>query len=124
MKKLKVLLKRKKIVLLLFIPFMLAMQCEDDTLNSGFETEYIIHNDSSTDLIFFTELDTQIPIESKTSYSFASDLNQTTDAIKPSDSFVFTQVKLFKEEDGSFILVYEPSYFLTAFHQITWRALI
>lgn len=98
--------KTKKILLFLLLPLIVATTCDDDDLNSGFETEYFIQNDSSIDLIFLTELDTQITIESQSSVGLTSNLNQTTDAITPSESFTFTRVKLYKEEDDNFILVY------------------
>lgn len=106
MKNLKKLFKEKTLLLLL-LPLIVATTCEDDDLNSGFETEYIIQNNSSINLILITELDTQITIESKTSYNFNSALNQTTDSISPSESFIFSNIKLYKAENGNFILVYD-----------------
>ncbi|WP_296314871.1 hypothetical protein [Winogradskyella sp. UBA3174] len=37
----------------------------------------------------------------------ASDLNDTTDPITPSESFIFSNIKLFKTVDANYILTYD-----------------
>jgi len=84
----------KKVFLLLLLPLLVATTCEDDDLSSGFESQYIIQNDSSTDLILFTEGGGQLPVASQSNLQFASDLNQATEPISPSESFAFSNIKL------------------------------
>lgn len=97
----------KKIFLLLLLPLIVATTCEEDDLNSGFETEYIIQNDSSIDLILLQEGGFQTTIENGTSFLLASDLNQETNSINPSETFAFNTIKLYKTENDNFILAYK-----------------
>lgn len=97
----------KKIFLLLLLPLIVATTCEEDDLNSGFETEYIIQNDSSIDLILLQEGGFQTTIENGTSFLLASDLNQETNSINPSETLAFNTIKLYKTENDNFILAYK-----------------
>ena len=106
MKKLKNVFKVKKIFLILLFPLIVATQCEDDDLNSGFETQYMIQNDSNIDLILFTEGGGQLPVASQSDLRVTSDLSQTTDPISPSESFIFSHIKLYKIENDNFIIAY------------------
>ncbi|WP_299123597.1 hypothetical protein [uncultured Winogradskyella sp.] len=101
--------KIKRLYILLLLPLIVATQCDDDDLSSGFETEYIIQNDTSLDLILFTEGGGQLPVASQSDLSVASDLNQTTDPISPSESFIFSNIKLYKMENDNFILAYQQN---------------
>ncbi len=102
--------KVKRLFLVLLLPLIVATQCDDDDLsNSGFETQYIIQNDSSIDLILFTDGGGQLPVESESFLRVASDLNDTTDPITPSESFIFSNIKLYKVVDANFILTYEQN---------------
>jgi len=96
----------KKIYLLLLLPLLVATTCEDDDVNSGFETQYIIQNDSSTDLILFTEGGGQLPIASQNELFVASDLNNDANPISPAESAIFSTIKLYEIIDEDFILVY------------------
>ncbi|WP_400077934.1 hypothetical protein [Winogradskyella sp. R77965] len=102
----KKLVKIKKLYVLLLLPLIVATQCEDDDINSGFETEYIIQNDSSIDLILFSESNMQFPIDSQSNLVVGSNLNQITEPILPTESFVFNNIKLYKMVDDNFILAY------------------
>jgi len=100
------LIKVKRRYLLFLLPLIVATQCEEDELSSGFQTEYIIQNDSNTNLILFREGFEQVVIESTSNYQLGSELNQTTNEIAPSESLVFNSVKLYIEENENFILIY------------------
>lgn len=103
----KKLFKVKRLFIVLILPLIVATTCDDDSdINSGFETQYIIQNDSSIDLILFTEAGGQLPVASQSEFRVASDLNNTTDPITPSESFVFSNIKLYKMVDSDFILTY------------------
>jgi hypothetical protein len=105
----KTLFKIKRLYLILLLPLIVATQCEDDDINSGFETEYIIQNDSDIALILFTEGGGQLPVASQSNLFVASNLNQTTNSITPSESNIFSNIKLYKMENDNFILVYEQN---------------
>lgn len=97
----------KKIFLILLLPLIVATTCEEDDLSSGFETEYIIENNSSINLILIQEENFQITIESGSSLTLASDLNQETNPISPNETFTFNSIKLYKKENDNFILAYK-----------------
>lgn len=104
----KRLFKVKRLFLVLLLPLIVATQCDDDDLsNSGFETQYIIQNDSSIDLILFTDGGGQLPVASQSDFRVASDLNNTTNPITPAESFIFSNIRLYKMVDANFILTYE-----------------
>ena len=89
------------------LPLIVAVTCEEDDLVSGFETEYILQNDSSLDLIFFPEGSSKFTIESKSNLTIAIDLNQNTNPITPSETFTFSSIELYKSENNNFIQVYK-----------------
>jgi hypothetical protein len=97
--------KLKRLPLLLLLPVLLATTCEDDN-STGFETTYYIQNDASEDLFFLTEVNDFILIESQSTFQLGSDLNSETEAIPPTESFIFSEIKLYKMLDDNFILVY------------------
>ena len=103
------LLKIKKIYLLLLFPLVVATQCEDDLPLSGFETEYLIQNDSSTDLILITESNQLMDINSQSSLQIGSSLNSETSAIIPSESYLFGEINLYKLENENYVLVYSQN---------------
>ncbi len=106
----KRLFKVKRLFLVLLLPLIVATTCDDDdNINSGFESQYIIQNNSSIDLILFTEGGGQLPVASQSEFRVASDLNNTTDPITPSESFIFSNIKLYKMADSDFILTYEQN---------------
>lgn len=58
----------KKIFLALLLPLLMATQCdEDDDGLISYQTDYTIQNNTSVDLIFLTEDNQQIVIDSETS---------------------------------------------------------
>ncbi|MBO3116465.1 hypothetical protein J4050_06885 [Winogradskyella sp. DF17] len=96
----------KKISVILFLfPFLLAMQCEADE-NSGFETTYYIENSTGIDLFYLTASNNFINVPEDGIITLASELNSETLPIPPSQSLVFNSIKLYKNENESFILVY------------------
>ena len=99
----------KKFVLVLLAPFLMATQCEDDFDNSGFETSYLIQNNSNTDLFLLDETDSFTLIKANAILTIATALNLTTHPIKPSESLIFTGVSLYKKENDDFILSYRQS---------------
>lgn len=98
----------KRIFLLLLVPFFMATQCEDDE-NSGFETSYIIENNSSSKLFFLENGELFKSLEIQSNITIGSELNSETSPIEPSASLIFNEIKLYKEEDDNFILVYEQN---------------
>ena len=99
----------KRLLVLLFAPLLMATQCEDDFDNSGFETSYIIQNDSNTVLFLLNGEETFIEIQRQSELNFGSDLNSETNPIAPSESLVFDEIKLYKKENENFIFVYGQS---------------
>lgn len=102
-------IKAKRFLLILLAPFLMATQCEDDFNDSGFETTYLIENDTSIDLFLLREDNSFEVIVARSSQSIGSELNSETSPIVPSESFVFSNLKLYKSEDDNFILVYEQN---------------
>ena len=94
---------------MLLFPLVVATQCDDDLENSGFETEYVLQNDSSIDLLLLTDGGVLKEIESLSNFSVGSELNQVTNSILPSESYVFNGIKFYKKEASDFILVYEQA---------------
>jgi hypothetical protein len=94
----------KKIYLILLFPFLVATQCEEEY--SGFETSYLVYNDSSIDLFWLTEENRFIEIESQSTVSLGSTLNSETSSIVPSEAFVFYSVRLYSKVNDDYILVY------------------
>lgn len=94
----------KKIYLIFLLPFLVATQCEEE--NTGFETNYLIQNNSSIDLLLLTEGDRFLEIESQSTVSIGSALNSETSPIPPSESIVFSNVKLYATDNYNFILVF------------------
>jgi hypothetical protein len=105
----KRIIKIKKIFLLLLVPLLMATQCDDDLDNSGFETTYFIQNDSSFDLFLLSEGDAFVEIESQSVKSIGSALNSATSSIVPSESYAFSNIKLYKMDQSNFILAYEQT---------------
>ena len=84
----------------------MATTCADDFDNSGFETTYFIKNDSSTDLFILSDGDRLIAVGAQSTLSIGSDLSAATEPIVPSESSIFSEIKLYKMENEDFILVY------------------
>ena len=105
----KKIFKVKRLFLLLLLPLLVATTCDDDNIDSGFETKYIIQNDSSIDLILFTEGGGQLPVASLSELLVTTDLNRETEPIPPEESFIFNNIKLYKMVDSNFILAYEQN---------------
>ncbi|NNK73181.1 MAG: hypothetical protein HKO94_08305 [Flavobacteriaceae bacterium] len=96
----------KKTLLFFLIPFLFAFQCDDDLENSGFETSYIIQNNSTVELFLLNEANSFVEIESQSNSSVGSTLNSETSPVVPSESFVFNTIKLYKADNGDFLQVY------------------
>ncbi|MDG1571147.1 hypothetical protein OZ410_02390 [Robiginitalea sp. M366] len=96
----------KKIWLLLLIPFLLSTQCEEDIVPYGYETGYILENRSGTDLYLKTQDNTFVEVKSQAKLTLGTTLNSNTQAIAPSDSYLFTGINLYQSENENFILVY------------------
>ncbi len=99
----------KRLLLVLLAPLLMSTQCEDDFDNAGFETSYLLQNDSSITLFLLDERDSFREVETQSTLTIGSDLNSETNPITPSESFVFSDIKLYKMEDENFILVYEQT---------------
>lgn len=99
----------KRLLLVLLSPILMSTQCEDDFDNSGFETSYLLQNDSSIALFLLDERDSFTTIETQSTLAIGSDLNSETNPIAPSESFIFSNIRLYKMENEDFILVYEQT---------------
>ena len=99
----------KKIYILLLLPLLVATTCDDDEVNSGFESQYIIQNNSNTDLILFTEGGGQLPVASQAELLITTDLNNIAEPISPAESGIFSNIKLYEMANENFILVYNQS---------------
>lgn len=95
----------KKKLFLLLVPFLLAFQCDEEEL-SGYETNYILQNDTYLDVFFVTEDNRYIPVESQSRFSIGSSLNPATSAISPSDSGLFSSIKLYALSGTDYVLVF------------------
>lgn len=95
----------KKKFLLLLVPFLLAFQCDEEEL-SGFETNYLLQNDTSSDLFYLSENDNFIAVESQSRFSFGSSLNPVASPITPADSELFNAIKLYVLTGADYVLVY------------------
>ena len=96
----------KRIFLILLFPFLVAFQCDDD-VDSGFETTYIIQNDSSTDLYFLDSQQRFIELPGQSELAIGSALKNEASPTVPSESFVFNNISLYRSENGNFILTYQ-----------------
>lgn len=95
----------KKLIYLLALPLLLAFQCDDDDL-SGFETSYILQNNSSVDLLLLDSADRFLELPRQSEMVIGSDLNSETSPILPSESGIFNQIQLYVLENGDYILRY------------------
>ncbi|WP_127020939.1 hypothetical protein [Flagellimonas beolgyonensis] len=95
----------KKKFLLLLVPFLLAFQCDEEEL-SGFETNYLLQNDTSSDLFYLSENDNFIAVESQSRFSFGSSLNPVSSPITPADSELFSAIKLYVLTGTDYVLAY------------------
>ncbi|MGA9270624.1 MAG: hypothetical protein WBV45_08385 [Lutimonas sp.] len=96
----------KRIALILLLaPFLLATQCEDDE-NSGFETTYIIENDTGTDLYLLRADNRFLQIKDQSSESIGSELNSITEPVPPEEAQVIGGIQLFERVNADFILKY------------------
>ncbi len=98
----------KKKFLLLLVPFLLAFQCDEEEL-SGFETNYLLQNDTSSDLFYLSENDNFIAVESQSRFSFGSSLNPVSSPITPADSELFSAIKLYVLTGTDYVLVYSQN---------------
>ena len=96
----------KKLVLLLFVPLLMATQCEDDEALVP-STDFLIRNNSSFDLIYITDDAGQLTIESETSL-FIAVWDDPAGAVNPSDTPAFDSIELFStDDDGNLVSVYD-----------------
>ena len=99
----------KKVFLLLLFPFLMSFQCEDDFVNSGFETSYSIENSTSTDLFLIDDSNQITEIAKQSSITIGSTLNTETISVMPSESFLFDSIKIYSSENDDFFLRYEQN---------------
>ncbi len=102
-------LRIPRALLIAMAPLLMATQCEDDFIDSGFETSYLIQNDTSTDLFLLNAGSGFTEVKSMTSVPIGSDLNSITVPIPPSASGVLTDIELFEKMEGDYIRVYLQS---------------
>lgn len=97
-------LRFRKSLLFLLLPFLLAFQCEEE--NTGFETQYLVQNDSGSDLFLIKPENLIIEIGSQSTITVGSTLNSETSPILPTESSVINSIKLYKMDSADLILVY------------------
>ena len=100
---------KKVLFLLLVAPLLMATQCDDDFVNSGFVTTYFIQNGSGGDLLLLSDSGNFIEIPDQAVTEIGSELNATTEAIVPSASNSFNQIRIYRLENENFILVYQQN---------------
>lgn len=99
----------KKLYFILLIPFLMATQCDDNTIPS-YKTNYIIQNDSSINLILLSEDNTEIVIESQADYQLGAEITDTDIIVTPSENNVFDHVDLYKLDDNNnLVLAYQQT---------------
>ena len=99
---------KKVILLLLSTPFLLATQCEDEE-NIGFETNYIIENQTGIDLYLLRPENRFLKIPGQSSEFIGSDLNSDTEPIPPEETTVIEGIQLFERVNEDFILRYDQN---------------
>ncbi|MEC7771897.1 MAG: hypothetical protein VX798_11985 [Bacteroidota bacterium] len=99
----------KKVFLLLLFPFLMAFQCEDDFVDSGFETYYSIENSTDTDLFLIDDSNQITEIAKQSSITIGATLNTETISVMPSESFLFESIKIYSSENDDFFLRYEQN---------------
>jgi hypothetical protein len=97
-------LRFRKSLLFLLLPFLLAFQCEEE--NTGFETQYLLQNDSGSDLFLIKPENLIIEIGSQSTITVGSTLNSETSPVLPTESSVINSIKLYKMDSADLILVY------------------
>ena len=97
----------KYLRLLLLAPLLMAFQCESDD-EPVFKTDYSIQNNSSFDLILFTE-EVEIIIENQTSKRIATNTSSNS-FIVPSENTAYGNITLNRVDSGGNIsVVYEQN---------------
>ena len=96
----------KRYFLVLLLPLLLSFQCEDDDF-SGFETSYMIQNNTNSTLFYLDVENRLVEIAPQTSLLIRSDLNNETLPIPPSENLELSSVQLFKSVASDFVLSYE-----------------
>ncbi|MBO0329934.1 hypothetical protein [[Muricauda] lutisoli] len=99
----------KKVFLLLLFPFFMSFQCEDDFVDSGFETSYSIENSTDTDLFLIDDSNQITEIAKRSSITIGSTLNTETISVMPSESLLFQSIKIYTSENDDFFLRYEQN---------------
>ena len=96
----------KRYFLVLLLPLLLSFQCEDDDF-SGFETSYMIQNNTNSSLFYLDVENRLVEIAPQISLLIRSDLNNETLPIPPSENLELSSVQLFKSVASDFVLSYE-----------------
>ncbi|MFN2396969.1 MAG: hypothetical protein ABR597_14915 [Bacteroidales bacterium] len=98
----------KYLRLLFLAPLLMAFQCESDD-EPVFMTDYFIQNNSSFDLILFTEEAGEIIIESQTRQRIAT-ATSLNSFIVPSENIAFSNITLNRvDSSGNISVVYEQN---------------
>lgn len=99
----------RKIFFLLLFPFLMSFQCEDDFVESGFETSYTIENNTEFDLFLIDDSNQITEIKKQSSVTVGSTLNTETVSVMLSESFLFESIKIYASENDDFLLRYEQN---------------
>lgn len=94
----------KKSYLLFIIPFLFAFQCEEEELTAGFESSYIIENNTSTTLYLLDVENRFREILPQSERAVNSVLNAETEPIPPAERL--NSIRLYIMDGNDFIQVY------------------
>lgn len=102
-------MKIKKIWVILLLPLLMSFQCDEDIIDDSFQTNLVIQNDSSFDLVLevVPYNISQLLSQNNTYIDGSSSENGF---ILPSEFEFLESIKLYKRnEDEDLILVYEQT---------------
>ena len=98
----------RRYFIVLLLPLLFSFQCEDDDL-SGFETSYMIQNNTNSTLFYLNAESRLVEIAQQSSLLIRSDLNNETLPIPPSENIELSSIQLYKNVASDFILSYEQT---------------
>lgn len=102
-------LKSKIICLLLTVPFLMSFQCDEDIIDNNFQTNLVVQNDSSFELLLEIVPNDISELKSQDS-SYILNNASTTGFINPSEFESLTNLRLYRKDDSeNFLLVYEQT---------------
>jgi hypothetical protein len=97
---------KKIFLILLMAPLLMATQCDEDD-EILFQTEFVIQNDSNTDLTITVDPDIELALERQSGLPVWVAFDARA-AITPTENTNITEIKLYKKDDeGNEVLAYD-----------------